>query len=55
MTCLFLSSVILGSSKITISFTKADVIVVIDSIDDRAAIAVWNREDLERHRLLRPD
>lgn len=38
-----------------VGFTKADVIVVIDTIDNRAAIAIWNREDIERHRLLRPD
>ena len=38
-----------------IGFTEADVIVVIDTIDNRAAIAIWNREDLARHRLLRPD
>jgi tRNA(Ser,Leu) C12 N-acetylase TAN1 len=38
-----------------VGFAKADVIIVIDTIGDRAAIAIWNREDLERHRLLRPD
>ena len=30
-------------------------IVVIDTIDDRAGIAMWSHEDLTRHRLLRPD
>ncbi len=38
-----------------VCFTKADMIVAIDTVDDRAAIAIWNRKDLERHRLLRPD
>lgn len=37
-----------------VGFTSADVTVVIDTIDNRAAIAIWSREDLERHRLLRP-
>ncbi len=38
-----------------VCFTKADMIVAIDTVDNRAAIAIWNRKDLERHRLLRPD
>lgn len=38
-----------------ISFSDPDVVVVIDTIDDRAGIAVWTRADLARHRLLRPD
>jgi len=38
-----------------ISFTDPDAVVVIDTIDDRAGLAMWTREDLARHRLLRPD
>jgi tRNA(Ser,Leu) C12 N-acetylase TAN1 len=38
-----------------ISFTDPDAVVVIDTIDDRAGIAMWTRVDLARHRLLRPD
>jgi tRNA(Ser,Leu) C12 N-acetylase TAN1 len=38
-----------------ISFTDPDAVVVIDTIDDRAGIAMWTRDDLARHRLLRPD
>lgn len=38
-----------------ITFAEADAVIVIDTIDDRAGIAMWPREDLARHRLLRPD
>ncbi len=38
-----------------ISFTNPDAVIVIDTIDDRAGLAMWTREDLTRHRLLRPD
>ncbi len=37
-----------------VGFAKADVVIAIDTIDNRAAIAIWNRADIERHRLLRP-
>lgn len=39
----------------TISFTDPDAVIAIDTIDDRAGLAIWTREDLARHRLLRPD
>jgi tRNA(Ser,Leu) C12 N-acetylase TAN1 len=39
----------------TISFTDPDVVIAIDTIDDRVGLALWTREDLARHRLLRPD
>jgi tRNA(Ser,Leu) C12 N-acetylase TAN1 len=39
----------------TLSFTDPDVVVAIDTVDDRAGMALWTREDLARHRLLRPD
>ena len=38
-----------------ISFTDPDTVIAIDTIDDRAGIGLWTREDLTRHRLLRPD
>lgn len=38
-----------------LSFSDPDVVVAIDTIDDRAGMALWTREDLARHRLLRPD
>jgi tRNA(Ser,Leu) C12 N-acetylase TAN1 len=38
-----------------ISFADPDAVIVIDTIDDRAGIAMWTRADLSRHRLLRPD
>lgn len=39
----------------TISFADPDAVIVIDTIDDRAGISLWERADLARHRLLRPD
>lgn len=38
-----------------ISFTDPDAVMVIDTVDDRAGLAIWTREDIARHRLLRPD
>ena len=38
-----------------LSFTDPDVVIAIDTIDDRAGLALWTRDDLSRHRLLRPD
>ena len=38
-----------------LSFTDPDIVVAIDTVDDRAGVALWAREDLARHRLLRPD
>lgn len=37
-----------------ISFTDPDAVITIDTVDDRAGVALWTREDLTRHRLLRP-
>ena len=39
----------------TLSFTDPDAVIAIDTIDDRAGVALWTRQDLARHRLLRPD
>jgi tRNA(Ser,Leu) C12 N-acetylase TAN1 len=38
-----------------IAFTDADAVIAIDAIDNRAGVGLWTREDLARHRLLRPD
>ena len=38
-----------------VSFTDPDAVIVIDTIDDRAGISFWTREDIAQHRLLRPD
>jgi len=38
-----------------LSFTEADAVIAIDTIDDRAGMSLWTRDDLMRHRLLRPD
>ena len=38
-----------------ISFTDPDAVVAVDTIDERAGMGLWTREDLARHRLLRPD
>lgn len=38
-----------------ISYTDPDAVIAIDTVDDRAGLAMWTREDLARHRLLRPD
>jgi tRNA(Ser,Leu) C12 N-acetylase TAN1 len=38
-----------------LSFTDPDAVIAIDTIDDRAGVALWTRDDLSRHRLLRPD
>ena len=56
----FLDAAILGATNEAgmpgrISFTDPDVVIAIDTIDDRAGLAMWTREDLARHRLLRPD
>ena len=38
-----------------LSFADSDVVVAIDTVDDRAGVALWTRDDLARYRLLRPD
>jgi tRNA(Ser,Leu) C12 N-acetylase TAN1 len=56
----FLNDVVIGAttragSPGRISFTDPDAVIVVDTIDDRAGLAMWTRENLARHRLLRPD
>jgi len=38
-----------------LSFTNPDLVIAIDTIDDRAGAALWTCDDLSGHRLLRPD
>lgn len=38
-----------------ISFTDPDMVIAIDTVDNRAGLAVWTREDLARYHVLRPD
>ena len=38
-----------------VSFVEPDAVIAIDSVDDRAGMALWTRDDLKRHPLLRPD
>ena len=36
-------------------FTDPDVVIAIDTIDNRAGLAMWTREELAHFHLLRPD
>lgn len=38
-----------------ISFADPDVVIAIDTIDNRAGLALWTREEFARFHLLRPD
>lgn len=38
-----------------VTFTEPDVVIAIDTIDQGAGLGFWTRDDLARHRLLRPD
>ena len=44
-----------GGAPSTISFTDPDVVIAIDTVDNRAGLAMWAREDLSRYHVLRPD
>lgn len=39
----------------TISFTDPDVVIEVDTIDNRAGLGLWTREELARYHVLRPD
>lgn len=39
----------------SISFSDPDMVIAIDTIDDRAGMSLWSREELIRHKLVRPD
>jgi tRNA(Ser,Leu) C12 N-acetylase TAN1 len=38
-----------------ILFTDPDVVIAIDTVDNRAGLAMWTREELARYHVLRPD
>ena len=52
---LLLDATAAAGAPCKISFTDPDAVIAIDTVDDRAGIGLWTREDLARHRLLRPD
>jgi tRNA(Ser,Leu) C12 N-acetylase TAN1 len=52
---LLLKATATESAPCRISFTDPDAIIAIDTVDERAGVGLWTREDLARHRLLRPD
>lgn len=39
----------------SISFTDPDAVVAIDTVDDRAGVGLWTRDELTKYHLLRPD
>jgi hypothetical protein len=39
----------------SVSFDDPDAVLAIDSVDNRAGMALWTRDELKRHPLLRPD
>jgi tRNA(Ser,Leu) C12 N-acetylase TAN1 len=39
----------------SVSFTDPDAVIAIDTVGDRAGLALWTREDLSRYKMLRPD
>jgi len=38
-----------------IAFTDPDAVIVVDTVDERAGVSLWTREDLAVHGLLKPD
>lgn len=38
-----------------ISFTDPDVVIEIDTVDNRAGLGLWTRDELARYHVLRPD
>ncbi len=39
----------------SISYSDPDAVIAIDTVDNRAGLGLWSREDLARYHLLRPD
>jgi len=39
----------------SISFSDADAVIAIDTVDERAGLALWTREELSHYKMLRPD
>jgi tRNA(Ser,Leu) C12 N-acetylase TAN1 len=52
---LLLDATAAAGAPCKISYTDPDAVIAIDTVDDRAGLGLWTREDLARHRLLRPD
>jgi len=52
---LLLDATAAAGAPCKISYTDPDAVIAIDTVDDRAGVGLWTREDLARHRLLRPD
>jgi tRNA(Ser,Leu) C12 N-acetylase TAN1 len=52
---LLLDATAAAGAPCKISFTDPDAVIAIDTVDDRAGIGLWTRDDLAHHRLLRPD
>ncbi len=52
---LLLEATAAAGAPCKISFTQPDAVIAIDTVDDRAGVGLWTREDLAHHRLLRPD
>ena len=52
---LLLDAMAAKGARCRLSFTDPDAVIVIDTVDNRAGIGLWTREDLAHHRLLRPD
>ena len=52
---LLLDATAAAGAPCKISFTDPDTVIAIDTVDDRAGVGLWTREDLARHRLLRPE
>ena len=52
---LLLDAAAAAGAPCKISYTDPDVVIAIDTVDDRAGVGLWTHEDLARHRLLRPD
>ncbi len=56
---LFDDTVIAATTKLgnpgKVSFTDPDAVIAIDTIDQRAGLGLWTREDFAQHRLLRSD
>ncbi len=52
---LILEAAAAAGAPCKISFTDPDAVIAIDTVDDRAGLGLWTRDDLAHHRLLRPD
>ncbi len=56
----FIDDAVIAATRVagktaTVSFDDPDAVIAVDTVDDQAGLALWTREDLARHRLLRPE